>query len=145
MFLNVSSQESTLNHNTGYNDSQLVVPEHGHYQEDLSESSNSSSVESSPRGMDPELNNAWVEEETTPYAFSKYPPAGISSGQGMTPQTATLQSSGADFFDHYLNGQTNTGKTDVGEQVRYLITYRRVVVNFWFQVYGVCFLLVCQW
>lgn len=141
MFLNVYLQGSTPNHNTGYNDSQLVVPEHGHYQEDLSESSNSSSVESSPRGMDPELNNTWVEEETTPYTFSKYPPAVVSSGQNMAPQTATLQSSGADFFDHYFNGQTNTEQTDVGEQVSYLITCTHVVVSFLFQVYVVCFLL----
>lgn len=110
-------QGSTPNHNTGYTDSQLIVPEHGHYQEDLSESSNSSSVESSPRGMDPELNNTWVEEETTPYAFSKYSPTGASSGQSMAPQTGSLQSSGADFFDHYFNGQTNTEQADVGEQV----------------------------
>ena len=110
-------QGSTPNHNTGYSDSQLVVPEHGHCQGDLSESSNSSSVESSPRGMDPELNNTWVEEETTPYAFSKLPPAGVSSGQNMTQQAATLQSSGADFFDHYFNGQTNAEQTDMGEQV----------------------------
>ena len=123
-FLSIFSilQGSTPNHNTGYNDSQLVVPEHGHYQEDLSASSNSSSAESSPLGMDPELNNTWVEEETTPYTFSKYPPAVVSSSQNMTPQTATLQSSGADFFDHYFNGQTNAEQTDVGEQVGYLIT-----------------------
>lgn len=129
MFLNLSLQGSTPNHNTGYNDSQLVVPEHGHYQEDLSESSNSSSVESSPRGMDPELNNTWVEEETTPYSLSKYPPAMALSGQNMTPQTATLQSSGADFFDHYFNGQTNTEQSDVGEQVSCLITYTHVAVK----------------
>lgn len=122
MFLNLSLQDSTPNHTTGYNDSQLVVPDHGHYQEDLSESSNSSSAESSPRGMDPELNNTWVEEETTPYTFSKYPPAVVSSGQSMTAQTATLQSSEADFYDHYFNGQTNTEQTDVGEQVSDLIT-----------------------
>jgi len=116
-------QGSTPNHNTGYTDSQLVVPEHGHYQEDLSESSNSSSVESSPRGMDPELNNTWVEEETTPYAFSKYSSTGASSGQSMAPQTGFLQSSGADFFDHHFNGQSNTEQADVGEQVSYLTTY----------------------
>ena len=121
MFLNLSFQGSTPNHNTGYNDSQLVVPDHGNFQEDLSESSNSSSVESSPRGMDPELNNTWVEEETTPYSFSKYPPAVVSSSQSMTPQTATLQSSEADFFDHYFNGQTNTEHTNVEEQVSALL------------------------
>lgn len=65
--------------------------------------------------MDPELNNAWVEEETTPYAFSKYPPAMLPSGQ--TPQGAALQSSGADFFDQYLNGETNTQQPDMGEEV----------------------------
>ena len=117
MFLNLSLQGSTPNHNTGYNDSQLVVPDHSLYQEDLTESGNSSSVESSPRGMDPELNNTWVEEETTPYMFSKYPPAAVSSGQSMTPQTTTLQSSEADFFEHYFNGQTNAEQTDMGDQV----------------------------
>lgn len=139
-------QGSTPNHNTGYTDSQLVVPEQGHYQEDISESSNSSSVESSPRGMDPELNNTWVEEETTPYAFSKYnSPTGASSGQSMAPQTGSLQSSGADFFDHYFNGQTNTEQADMGEQVSYLTTYTcKHVVNFSFQVYVVRFLLVSQ-
>lgn len=121
MFLNLSLQESTPNHNTGYNNSQLVVPDHGHYQEDLSESGNSSSVESSPSGMDPELNNTWVEEETTPYPFSKFSPAVVSLSQSITPQTATLQSSEADFFDHYFNGQTNTEQTDAGEQVSVLL------------------------
>ena len=146
MFLNLSLQGSTPNHNTGYNDSQLVVPDNSHYQEDLTESSNSSSVESSPRGMDPELNNTWVEEETTPYMFSKYSPAVVSSGQSMTPQTATLQSSEADFFYHYFNGQTNAEQTDVGEQVSDLITYWYVEIIFWLQVYGVGFLLVSeQW
>ncbi|KAJ7334505.1 hypothetical protein OS493_014827 [Desmophyllum pertusum] len=103
--------------NAGYNNSQLVVPEHSHYnQEDLSESSNSSSVESSPRGMDPEL-NAWVEEETTPYAFSKYPPpAVVSSHQTIAPQTAASQNSAAGFFDHYFNGDTNGPQSDAGAQ-----------------------------
>lgn len=65
--------------------------------------------------MDPELNNAWVEEETAPYAFSKYPPAMVPSGQ--TAQTAASQGSGADFFDQYLNGETSMQQPDMGEEV----------------------------
>lgn len=72
--------------------------------------------------MDPEL-NAWVEEETTPYAFSKYPPpAVVSSHQTIAPQTAASQNSAAGFFDHYFNGDTNGPQSDAGAQVSLSIT-----------------------
>lgn len=115
-----------LQTSTGYDNSQLVVPDNNRYQEDLSESSNSSSVDSSPGGMDPEHNNAWVEEETTPYAFSKFPPAVIPSGHA--PQMAALQSSGADFFDGYFNGETKMQQPEMEEEVsdndRFCLTFK---------------------
>ena len=77
----------------------MIVPDNEESQ------SSSSSGDSTPPGMDPEL-NAWVEEETTPY-----------NNHPSYHNSATSQDSGAAFFDGYFNGEQHSQQPYMTAQV----------------------------